>query len=95
MSLKTLYITGVPGLVYIQHPELSYCEVMAVMREGKPLAETTNDFPTGREFKHVQSEGKIKLPLLLPVSEGPENNPAVEIDGANYPEKFIIEIKQP
>ena len=65
MALKKIYITSVPGLGYVQAPELAYVEVMLVMREGKMLVETTAS-PVGKEFYHRVNEGKIEPWTGLP-----------------------------
>ncbi len=92
MPKQTLYITGVPGLTEVYHPQLAYSQVMLVAREGKLLVETSST-PTGKRFRHDSAAAKILLPEDLPILIGgtPPPSPGPVVSGT--PEEFIIEIK--
>ncbi len=65
--LKRLYIDGVAGLTYIEHPDLvNVQELFQVYREGKPLV-PVNTTPTGRQCRYEPSEGRIYLPADMPI----------------------------
>ena len=67
MALKKIYIEGVPGLTFITHSDLhGGSEVMLVLREGKPLAETSG-VPTGRFFRHNGSATRIDWDAQIPI----------------------------
>lgn len=69
MILKKLYIQGVKGLDYIQHPDLvNVAELFQVMRNGRMLIPTT-DTPTGSRCRYLSNEGKIQLPADQPIEE--------------------------
>lgn len=87
MALKKLYIDGTPGLTHIEHPDLFGAEIMLVMREGKPLVETT-DVPAGRRFRHEGT--RIKVDDSIPITEV-----AVSIGTSEFlkPEDFYVEYK--
>lgn len=79
MILKKLYIQGVQGLDYIQHPDLvNVAELFQVMRNGRMLIPTT-DTPTGSRCKYVSNEGKVQLPADQPVQGHVVVTPSAEI----------------
>lgn len=86
MAIGKLYITGVAGQTFVQHPSLAYVEIMLCLREGKMLVETTGT-PVGKQFKHVLNEGKAELDADIPIYGG---NPANDMV---LPEEFYFEYK--
>lgn len=91
MALRKLYITGVPGQTFVYHPQLAGCEVMLALREGKLLVETTGT-PTGKQFKHNSSEGKLELDATIPVMKSTDYDPSGMVDSES-PETFYAEFK--
>lgn len=78
--LKRLYIDGVSGLTYIEHPDLVQVqEIFQVYREGKPLVPVTTT-PTGRQCRYEASEGRIYLPADMPVTSMLVDNPSLPYD---------------
>lgn len=92
MALKKAYIEGTPGLTYIEDVRLGAgIEVMLVLREGKPLVETTGT-PTGRQFNHTGSEYRIYVDATMPVIGIAETDPGGTSDILR-PEIFYVEYK--
>lgn len=92
MALKKAYIEGTPGLTHIEDVRLGAgIEVMLVLREGKPLVETTGT-PTGRQFKHAGGEYRIYVDETMPVISVVETDPSGTTDILK-PEIFYVEYK--
>lgn len=88
MALKTLYVTGVPGQTYIQHPALVFVEMVLCLREGKMLV-PTDSTPTGKYCRHLDNEGKVELDADTPVlTMTPEPTPTTRF--RPMPEEFIV-----
>lgn len=96
MALKKLYIDTVPGLTYVQHPELhAGVEIFQVMREGKMRVPVTGT-PTGKEFLHSGGETKISFdaadPFIMQSLPGvPDPNGTTDI--VDVPEVVYVKYK--
>lgn len=91
MTLKKMYLTGVPGQTYLQHPLLAYSEIMLLLREGQIVVETDST-PLDNTFKVTTSTGRIDLAADLPILCITESTDTYDII---RPEIFTIEYKQP
>lgn len=89
MALEKIYITGTPGLTYVQDSRLAYVEIMVCCRECKQLTEVSTT-PVGNQFKHLADEGKVVLDESLPI-EGGDSGPGGTTD--ILPEEFYFQIK--
>lgn len=74
MSLEKIYITGTPGLTYVQDPRLCFVEIMLGLREDNLLVETSGT-PTGKQFLHTPADGKVQLDADMPIA----GNPATDV----------------